>query len=115
MPPVAPEFRMALLELLRQYQGDEALDVLREGFGCWRAPLVAPSEAREPTTTNGTSTPISAAPQGRAGRASREAEARGAQPSMPDSTAPDRGPGWAPPSRPVPTSRQSIRRPLGQI
>jgi transposase-like protein len=31
MPPVAPEFRMALLELLRQYQEDEALDVLREG------------------------------------------------------------------------------------
>jgi hypothetical protein len=31
MPPAAPEFRMALLELLRQYQGDRALDVLREG------------------------------------------------------------------------------------
>lgn len=31
MPPVAPDFRMALLELLRQYQGDEALDALREG------------------------------------------------------------------------------------
>lgn len=31
MPPVAPDFRMALLELLRQYQGDQALDVLREG------------------------------------------------------------------------------------
>jgi hypothetical protein len=31
MPPAAPEFRMALLELLRQYQGDRASDVLREG------------------------------------------------------------------------------------
>jgi hypothetical protein len=31
MPPAAPEFRMALLELLRQYQGDRALDVLWEG------------------------------------------------------------------------------------
>jgi putative transposase len=42
MPPAAPEFRMALLDrwvpfglgkhqLLRQYQGDRALDVLREG------------------------------------------------------------------------------------
>ena len=31
MPPAAPEFRMALLELLRQYQGDRTLDVFREG------------------------------------------------------------------------------------
>jgi hypothetical protein len=31
MPPAAPEFRMALLELVRQYQGDRALEVSREG------------------------------------------------------------------------------------
>ena len=31
VPPVASDFRMALLELVRQYQDDPQVDALREG------------------------------------------------------------------------------------
>jgi transposase-like protein len=48
MPPVAGDFRMALVELVRQYRDDTQVDALREGVRLL-AEAVMEAEVREQT------------------------------------------------------------------